>query len=173
VDLPHRAQRRAQPPPPGPALRRERRARAQGRAGPHRARGARRRAAAPGPRSRGRGAAVDARRGLPPPRVRPDPGGGRARPRDPPGHTEVTRSPHGRAPSRGADAMGCRLIQKTLVAYYFGTAEPDARDATDAHLIACGTCLAAYLEIKRHADAQADEEPSEALFTRLRADVVA
>jgi hypothetical protein len=69
--------------------------------------------------------------------------------------------------------MGCGLIQRTLVAYYFGTADPAARDATDAHLVTCTSCLGAFLEIKRHAEAAPEEEPSDALFTRLRADIAA
>jgi predicted anti-sigma-YlaC factor YlaD len=68
--------------------------------------------------------------------------------------------------------MGCRLIQRTLVAYYFGVADAPARDATDAHLVGCPSCLKAYLEIKRHAEAQGDDdEPSDALRARLREEI--
>jgi len=69
--------------------------------------------------------------------------------------------------------VGCGLIQGTLVAYYFGTADDEVRAATDAHLISCKKCLSAYLEIKRHAEAPADEAPSDALQARLRADIAA
>jgi hypothetical protein len=69
--------------------------------------------------------------------------------------------------------MGCGVIQRTLVAYHFGTADAAARAATDAHLLACGACLAAFLEIKRHAEDAGDEEPSGALYALLRADVTA
>src|SRR4051812_24623127 len=65
--------------------------------------------------------------------------------------------------------MDCAGVD--LVAYHFATLDDDARDAIDAHLIACTTCLRAYLSLKRAAEKGPLDRPSKDMRDRLRADV--
>ena len=81
--------------------------------------------------------------------------------------------------------MDCRLIQGELIAYYFATTSEEQRGVVDEHLVACTSCLRAYLRMKheiehRHGDSAMKsgdqargEKPSAATKRRLRADVEA
>jgi len=60
-----------------------------------------------------------------------------------------------------------------LVAYHFATVSDEERDAIDAHLLGCRTCLEAYLALKRAADKSPLERPGARVRERLRADVAA
>jgi hypothetical protein len=65
--------------------------------------------------------------------------------------------------------MDCAGVD--LVAYHFATLDDDARDAIDAHLLECKTCLRAYLSLKRTAEKGPLDRPSKNVRERLRADV--
>ncbi len=75
--------------------------------------------------------------------------------------------------------MDCRMTQEALVAYHFGTAGDDERDAVDAHLLQCTSCLRAYLRLKHHVErgveamGSARPRPSDAVRRRIREDVAA
>jgi hypothetical protein len=69
--------------------------------------------------------------------------------------------------------VDCELIDADLVGFHFAALDAEARARLEAHLPACGRCLAAYLAIKRLVDAgeEASERPSELMRARLRAAV--
>lgn len=69
--------------------------------------------------------------------------------------------------------MDCGRMNRELVPFHFGTCDDETRARVGEHLLACTRCLAAYLEIKAHAEGGELRglEPSAALFARLRADV--
>jgi anti-sigma factor RsiW len=67
--------------------------------------------------------------------------------------------------------MDCTGVASHLVAYHLGSIEPRDRDAIDAHLLSCTSCLKTYLALKRAMDARPTERPSAEARARLRADV--
>lgn len=69
--------------------------------------------------------------------------------------------------------MDCAGVASHLVGYHVATLEDRERDAIDAHLLGCTTCLGAYLALKRAAEKSPADRPSEAVKERLRADVLA
>jgi hypothetical protein len=69
--------------------------------------------------------------------------------------------------------MDCAGVAGHLVAYQFATVSDAERDAIDAHLLGCRTCLAAYLALKRAAEKRPLEKPSTSVKHRLRAEVAA
>ena len=69
--------------------------------------------------------------------------------------------------------MDCAGLASHLVGYHFATLDDAERDAIDAHLLGCTTCLGAYLALKRASEKHPLEKPSAAVKARLRADVLA
>jgi hypothetical protein len=69
--------------------------------------------------------------------------------------------------------MDCTGVASHLVAYHFATVSDEERDAIDAHLLGCTTCLASYLALKRATDKSPLERPSASVKARLRAEVAA
>src|SRR5215203_5692807 len=67
--------------------------------------------------------------------------------------------------------MDCTGVASHLVAYHLGSVEGETRDAIDAHLLECTTCLKTYLALKRAADARPADRPSQDARERLRAEV--
>jgi anti-sigma factor RsiW len=67
--------------------------------------------------------------------------------------------------------MDCTGVAGHLVAYHFATVSDEERDAIDAHLLGCTTCLASYLALKRATDKSPPERPRAAVKARLRAEV--
>jgi hypothetical protein len=65
------------------------------------------------------------------------------------------------------------MIQEALVAYHFGTTSESERNAVDAHLLGCTSCLRAYLRVKHHVErgAAGGARPSASVRDRIRADV--
>jgi anti-sigma factor RsiW len=69
--------------------------------------------------------------------------------------------------------MDCAGVAGGLVAYHLGTIADDERDAVEAHLISCASCLKTYLALKRAADhAGKLERPRPEVRERLRAEVL-
>jgi len=69
--------------------------------------------------------------------------------------------------------MDCTGVASHLVAYHFATVSDEERDAIDAHLLGCTTCLASYLALKRATDKSPLERPAASVKARLRAEVAA
>lgn len=69
--------------------------------------------------------------------------------------------------------MDCTGVASHLVAYHFATVSDEERDAIDAHLLGCTTCLASYFALKRAADKSPLERPAPSVKARLRAEVAA
>ncbi|MDB5219434.1 MAG: hypothetical protein JWO86_7361 [Myxococcaceae bacterium] len=69
--------------------------------------------------------------------------------------------------------MDCTGVASHLVAYHFATVSDEERDAIDAHLLGCTTCLASYFALKRAADKSPLERPAASVKARLRAEVAA
>lgn len=69
--------------------------------------------------------------------------------------------------------MDCTGVASHLVAYHFATVSDEERDAVDAHLLGCTTCLASYLALKRATDKSPLERPAASVKARLRAEVAA
>ena len=69
--------------------------------------------------------------------------------------------------------MDCTRVAGHLVAYHFATVSDEERDAIDAHLLGCRTCLEAYFALKRAADRSPLDRPSAHVRERLRASVAA
>lgn len=69
--------------------------------------------------------------------------------------------------------MDCTGVASHLVAYHFATVSDEERDAVDAHLLGCTTCLASYFALKRAADKSPLERPAASVKARLRAEVAA
>lgn len=67
--------------------------------------------------------------------------------------------------------MDCSLIDGDLVPFHFGTLEVEARARVEAHLVACSSCVAAFLALKRALDAEPEERPSDLARQRLRSAV--
>jgi anti-sigma factor RsiW len=65
--------------------------------------------------------------------------------------------------------MSCDKVGPELVAYHFGTIEPEARRAVEDHLPGCASCLREFIALKR--DMETGEEvppPSQEARQRLR-----
>jgi hypothetical protein len=70
--------------------------------------------------------------------------------------------------------MDCTKVAAHLVAYHLGTAFDDDRDAVEAHLLGCRSCLETFLALKRATEKRKTGEelaPSPATRARLRAEV--
>lgn len=67
--------------------------------------------------------------------------------------------------------MDCARVASDLVAYHLATLDDGARDAIDAHLLGCTTCLRAYLSLKRAAEKGPLDRPSRDVRARLRDEV--
>lgn len=69
--------------------------------------------------------------------------------------------------------MDCAAVASHLVTYHFAASDlaDEARDAIDAHLLECKTCLETYLSLKRAAEKRPLEKPSASVRARLRAEV--
>lgn len=67
--------------------------------------------------------------------------------------------------------MDCPLSDAELTCYHLGAIDDDARDAIEAHLVACATCLRAFLATKRAVERPI--KPRDEIRRRLRADVEA
>jgi anti-sigma factor RsiW len=55
--------------------------------------------------------------------------------------------------------MSCDKVEPELVAYHFGTIAPEAREAVEGHLPACGNCLREFMALKRNMEIAEDEPP--------------
>jgi anti-sigma factor RsiW len=64
----------------------------------------------------------------------------------------------------------CTDVEPELVAYHFGLLEDDARTVVEEHLVSCGACLRAFIELKRAVETGAADGPlpSNAARARLR-----
>ncbi|MGO9713510.1 MAG: zf-HC2 domain-containing protein [Polyangiaceae bacterium] len=71
--------------------------------------------------------------------------------------------------------MDCRVILGELFAYTLGTSSEEERERIDEHLVACTSCLRAYLRVKRHVEREGalGARPSDETRRRIRADVAA
>lgn len=70
--------------------------------------------------------------------------------------------------------MTCSHFQADLPGYHFAVIDPDARDALEAHLAGCPTCIAAFIALKRSLETAADApRPSDTARARLRAAIAA
>ena len=70
--------------------------------------------------------------------------------------------------------MDCSVIDERLVAYHFGTCSDPEREEVDEHLLACGRCLRAYLDLKRQFDREGTaQRPRPEVRARLRASLEA
>ena len=70
--------------------------------------------------------------------------------------------------------MMCQKIEPELVAYHFGVASDDVRTLVEEHLLHCGACLRAFIEVKRAIETSEDSHaPSPATRARLRSAVAA
>jgi anti-sigma factor RsiW len=69
--------------------------------------------------------------------------------------------------------MDCTAVAENLVAYHVGGIEDADREAIEAHLVGCRTCLETYMAIKRAADRAAVERPRPEVRDRLRMEVLA
>lgn len=68
--------------------------------------------------------------------------------------------------------MTCQKIEQELVAYHFGVASDDVRSPVEEHLLTCGACLRAFIEVKRAVETSEDSPaPSPATRARLRSAV--
>lgn len=63
--------------------------------------------------------------------------------------------------------MDCNVSQRELVPFHFGTLEPAARAALEAHLLGCAACLKDYLTLKRDIETGATA-PAPRAFARDR-----
>jgi len=65
--------------------------------------------------------------------------------------------------------MMCNDLELELVAYHFGLTPDDRRSEIEAHLVGCGPCLRAFLDLKRAIETSEDGAvPSTAARSRLR-----
>ncbi len=70
--------------------------------------------------------------------------------------------------------MTCEKVQPELVGYHFGVVSDDVRSLVDEHLLRCGACLRAFIEVKRAIETSEDAPaPSRASRARLRSAVAA
>lgn len=65
--------------------------------------------------------------------------------------------------------MTCETMEPELVAYHFGTVDPEARAAVEDHLVGCAACLRSFVALKRDIETgEAEPAPSKASRDRLR-----
>jgi anti-sigma factor RsiW len=65
--------------------------------------------------------------------------------------------------------MSCDKVEPELVAYHFGTIDPEARRAVEEHLPGCSSCLREFIALKRNMETGEDEPPpSQQARERLR-----
>lgn len=65
--------------------------------------------------------------------------------------------------------MTCHEIEPELIGYHFAEVDEETRDRLERHLLECGACLRAYLELKRAIEtSEAAPAPSDAARARLR-----
>jgi anti-sigma factor RsiW len=65
--------------------------------------------------------------------------------------------------------MSCETVEPELVAYHFGTLEPEVRQAVEDHLLGCVSCLREFMALKRNMETgEAEPPPSQAARERLR-----
>jgi anti-sigma factor RsiW len=65
--------------------------------------------------------------------------------------------------------MSCDKVEPELVAYHFGTIDPEARQAVEEHLLSCGSCLREFIALKRNMETGEEEPaPSQQARERLR-----
>jgi anti-sigma factor RsiW len=70
--------------------------------------------------------------------------------------------------------MSCETMTADLVGYHFGSLEPGARDAVEAHLASCASCVRAFIALKRDVElAESAPGPSASARARLRAEAAA
>lgn len=70
--------------------------------------------------------------------------------------------------------MSCETTTADLVGYHFGTLEPHARTAVEAHLATCASCVQAFIALKRDVElADSGPAPSASSRARLRAEAAA
>jgi anti-sigma factor RsiW len=68
--------------------------------------------------------------------------------------------------------MSCDRVEPELVAYHFGTIEPEARQAVEEHLPGCVSCLREFIALKRNMETGEDAPaPSRQARERLRLSV--
>jgi anti-sigma factor RsiW len=68
--------------------------------------------------------------------------------------------------------MTCERTRAALIAYHFGVATDEERNAIEAHLPACSACVVELVTLKRAIEVD-DARPSPAARDRLRAAVAA
>ncbi len=65
--------------------------------------------------------------------------------------------------------MSCDRVEPELVAYHFGTIDPEARQAVEEHLPSCASCLREFIALKRNMETgEAEPPPSRQARERLR-----
>jgi hypothetical protein len=65
--------------------------------------------------------------------------------------------------------MTCEKVEPELVAYHFGLVSDDVRALVEGHLLSCGECLRAFVDIKRSIETgEEGPVPGEAARARLR-----
>lgn len=65
--------------------------------------------------------------------------------------------------------MSCEKVAPELVAYHFGTIDPEARHAVEDHLPGCVKCLREFIALKRDMETSEEEPPpSQEARERLR-----
>jgi anti-sigma factor RsiW len=68
--------------------------------------------------------------------------------------------------------MSCKQVEPELIAYHFGLVSDDTRREIDSHLVGCGACLRAFLDVKRSIETSEEApRPSKAARARLRRSV--
>lgn len=67
--------------------------------------------------------------------------------------------------------MDCARVAEHLVAYHLANVTEDEREAVEAHLVDCSSCLKTYLALKRAADRAEHARPRPEVKARLRAEV--
>ena len=63
--------------------------------------------------------------------------------------------------------MSCDKVEPELVAYHFGTIDPEARQAVEDHLPSCVNCLREFIALKRNMET-GEEEPAPSQEARER-----
>lgn len=70
--------------------------------------------------------------------------------------------------------MTCDELQGDLVAYHFGEAPEAGREAVEAHLVTCPSCVGRFVALKREIElGEAGPRPSASSRARLRAAALA
>jgi anti-sigma factor RsiW len=65
--------------------------------------------------------------------------------------------------------MSCDKVEPELIAYHFGTIDPEARRTVEEHLPGCVNCLREFIALKRSMETSEEEPaPSQQARERLR-----